>query len=203
MGIFFNHRDKTYDEALPEDTLLAFRTADGDNDSFEKLVRKYERLVATCAYSVVGNTEDALDVSQEAFLKAYKSIASFKGDSEFSTWLYRIAKNCALDFIRRKKDAAISINSSGDEGNGFDLPDESKNSNPEKAALENEKTRLLYGAIEKLSDEHKEILLLRDINGYSYDEISNMLGIEQGTVKSRIFRAREALKKILSKENYF
>lgn len=203
LGIFFKAKEKVYPEGLPEDTLLAFKAADGDENAFETLVRKYERLVSTCVYSIAGNAEDVLDISQDVFLKVYKSIGTFKGDSEFSTWLYRIAKNTALDFVRRRKQNALSIDSSGDEGEGFDLPDESVNTSPEKKALQNERKRMLYDAINKLSDEHREIIILRDLNDYSYDDIANALGIESGTVKSRLFRAREALRKILLKENYF
>lgn len=202
MGIFFKAKDKTYPEGLRPDTLLAFKAADGDDSAFEELVRKHERLVSTCVYSIVGNAEDVLDVSQEVFLKVYRSLGSFNGDSEFSTWLYRIAKNTALDFVRKRK-TNVSIDSSGEEGEGFDVPDESISASPEKTALKNEKYRLLYKAINDLSDEHREIIILRDLNDYSYDEISDILKVEPGTVKSRLHRAREALRKILLKENYF
>ena len=203
MGIFFRTNDKTYPEGLPEDTLLAFKAADGDNGAFEELVRKHERLVGTCVYSIVGNSEDVLDVSQEVFLKVYRSLKSFNGDSEFSTWLYRIAKNTALDFVRKRKTASVSLDSSGEEGEGFDVPDESISASPEKTALKNEKHEILYKAIDALSDEHREIIILRDLNDYSYEEISDILKIEVGTVKSRLHRAREHLRKILLKENYF
>ncbi len=203
MGIFFKDKNK-YGENLPEDTLLAFKAADGDESSFEALVRKYERLVINCAYSVIGNCpEDISDVSQEVFLKVYRSLSSFKGDSEFSTWLYRVAKNSALDYIRKKKSPRISLDSSGDGGEGFDIADTSESSNPEKTALENEKSQILKKCINKLSDEHREVIILRHVNEYSYEKISELLNLEVGTVKSRIFRAREALKKILIKENYF
>jgi len=204
MGIHFRRQEKVYPENLPEDTLLAFKAADGDEDAFEKLVRKYERLVSTCVFSVIGNSpEDVCDVSQEVFLKVYRSLASFKGDSEFSTWLYRVAKNCALDFARKKKSPTVSLDSSGEEGEGFDVPDTSLKANPEKSALENEKSVILRKAIDSLSDEHREVIILRHINDYSYEQIASALSLETGTVKSRISRAREALKKILEKENYF
>ncbi len=205
MGIFFrDSKRKEYDESLPEDTLLAFKAADGDEGAFEALVRKYERLVSTCVFSVVGNCpEDVMDVSQEVFLKVYKSLCSFKGDSEFSTWLYRVAKNCALDYIRKRKPPASSLDSSGEEGEGFDVPDTSDKANPEKSALEKEKSEILKKAISLLSEEHREVIILRHVNDYSYEQIADSLGLETGTVKSRISRAREALKKILLKENYF
>lgn len=204
MGIVFGKSKRNAEnENLPQDTRLAFAASEGDMKAFESLVVKYERFVSTCVFSVLGNYEDALDVSQEVFLKVYKNISKFKGDSEFSTWLYRIAKNCAYDFVRKKKVAQISLDTAGDEGDGFDVPDVDVSSNPEKKILQNEKSLVLRSCIEKLSKEHREVIVLRDINNYTYDQISEMLGIEQGTVKSRISRAREALRKILEKENYF
>ena len=203
MGIFFKEKEKTYPEGLPEDTLLAFKAADGYDSAFETLVRKYERMVSTCVYGIVGNSEDTLDVSQDVFLKVYKSIGTFKGDSEFSTWLYRIAKNTALDFVRRRKQNVLSIDSSGDENEGMDIADSNESTSPEKAVLSNERNQKLYDAIKQLSDEHREVIILRDINNYSYEEISQKLQIETGTVKSRLSRARESLRKILLKENYF
>ena len=203
MGILFRREEKKYPEGLSEDTLLAFKAADGLDSAVESLVRKYEKLVSTCAYSIVGNTEDALDVSQETFLKVYKSIGSFKGESEFSTWIYRIAKNTALDFVRRRKQNTVSIDSSGEENEGFDIADESESASPEKKVLQKEKVQILRKAIDSLSEEHREIIILRDMNDYSYEAIAESLGIETGTVKSRLFRAREQLRKILLKENYF
>ena len=203
MGIFFREKEKTYPEGLPEDTLLWLKAKDGDDKSFEALVRKYEKLVSTCVYSVVGNAEDVLDVSQEVFLKVYKSLNSFKGDSEFSTWLYRIAKNTALDFVRKRKANTVSIDSSGEESEGFDIPDDNISASPEKKALQNEGVQKLYDAMEQLSEEHREIIILRDLNDYSYEEIAERLGLEAGTVKSRLHRARDTLRKILLKENYF
>lgn len=203
MGILFRREEKKYPEGLSEDTMLAFKAADGLDSAFESLVRKYEKLVSTCAYSIVGNTEDALDVSQETFLKVYKSIGSFKGESEFSTWIYRIAKNTALDFVRRRKQNTVSIDSSGEENEGFDIADESESASPEKKVLQKEKVQILRKAIDALSEEHREIIILRDMNDYSYEAIAESLGIETGTVKSRLFRAREQLRKILLKENYF
>lgn len=203
MGIFFN-KHKNEEENLSEDSILAFRAANGDETAFETLVRKHERLVSTCVFSVVGNNpEDVMDVSQEVFLKVYKSLASFKGESEFSTWLYRIAKNCALDYVRKRKTPSLSLDSGGEDGEGIDVPDTQGVSNPEKKALENEKKEILNRSINLLSPEHREVIILRHVNDYSYEQIAEALSVEVGTVKSRISRARTALKKILEKENYF
>ncbi len=205
MGILFKRQNdiKVYDQTLPEDTLLCFKAADGDIKAFETLVRKYERFVSTCVYQVVGNTQDTLDVSQEAFLKLYKSLSTFKGESSFSSWLYRIAKNCALDFLRRKKAPAVSIDEQDEDGKSLEIADEDVKSSPEKSLLRKEKHEILWKCVNKLSESHREIIVLCDINGYTYEQISEMLDIKEGTVKSRLFRARETLKNLLLEENYF
>ena len=192
--------------SLPEDTRDAFRAASGDTAAFERLVRKYEKYVCTTVFSVIRNRDDSFDVAQEVFLKLYHSIGSFKGESSFSSWLYRIAKNSALDFLRKQKKAqTVSLNAENDDGEKLfpELPDPADSNHPEKAALAAEKREMLYAALNRLTPEHREMILLRDINGYTYEEISDMLGLESGTVKSRLFRAREALRKILAENHYF
>lgn len=192
---------------LPEDTSNAYKAADGDTAAFERLVRKYEKYVCTTVYSVVRNYDDSFDVAQEVFLKLYHNIGSFKGESSFSSWLYRIAKNTALDFLRKEKKNRNNVslyveNSDGEEAE-IDIPDTSASSNPEQTAVKNEAKDIIYNALDEISDEHKEIIILRDIDGYTYEEISEMLGLEYGTVKSRLFRARESLRKKLLEKNYF
>ena len=166
-------------------------------------MRKYERFVSTCVYPIIGSADDTADVCQEVFLKVYRSLSSFKGESSFSTWLYRVAKNCAYDFVRKKKGENVSLDETDEDGKGLELPDTDEKNYPEQTALKNERKQLLWTAVSRLSDEHREIIVLRDINDYTYEQIAQMTGLEPGTVKSRLFRAREALKKQLLKENYF
>ncbi len=204
--LFHPSAKHTNDETLPEDTRDAFLAADGDKAAFERLVRKYEKYVCTTVYAVVRNREDTFDVAQEVFLKLYHSIGSFKGESSFSSWLYRIARNGALDFLRRqKKHRTLSIDAEDEDGNRYilALPDTDPSGDPLQSLLKNERKDLLYDAMEELNDEHREILMLRDINGLTYDEIGERLHLESGTVKSRLFRAREALRKKLQEKNYF
>ncbi|MBO4343472.1 MAG: sigma-70 family RNA polymerase sigma factor [Clostridia bacterium] len=211
MFLFSLHADeekekKRADETQSEDFLLAKKASDGDVNSFEKIVRKYEKYVCAVAYSVLRDREETFDASQEVFLKLYHSIGSFKGESSFSSWLYRITKNCALDFLRKRKERPLSLTVSDENDEGskvLDVSDESEKNSPEKALVSKERKELLYEAISELSDEHREIIVLRDINGYSYSEISDMLSIEEGTVKSRLFRARAALREKLFAKKYF
>ena len=198
---------KSADVTLPEDTADAYKAADGDTSAFERLVRKYEKYVCTTVYSVVKNYDDSFDVAQEVFLKLYHSIGSFKGESSFSSWLYRIAKNTALDFLRKEKNTRNNVSLYTENGDGeeteIEIPDNSVSSSPEQSAVRNEAKDIIYSALDEISDEHKEIIVLRDIEGYTYEEISEMLEIEYGTVKSRLFRARDSLRKKLLEKNYF
>ncbi|MBQ8758625.1 MAG: sigma-70 family RNA polymerase sigma factor [Clostridia bacterium] len=207
IEFFKKNKTARFDADLPEDTVDAYKAADGDTAAFERLVRKYEKYVCTTVYSVVRNYDDSFDVAQEVFLKLYHNIGSFKGESSFSSWLYRIAKNTALDFLRKEKKNKNNVSLYTENGDGeeteLSVPDTSVSSNPEQTAVKNEAKDIIYTALDEISEEHKEIIILRDIDGYTYEEIAEMLGLEYGTVKSRLFRAREALRKKLLEKNYF
>ncbi len=175
-----------------------FRTVEsvlgGDVNAFETLVLSYEKNVYNLALRMVKNPEDAADMAQEAFIRAYNSLASFRGESKFSVWLYRIVSNVCLDFLRsRSRHPTVSLSVENDEGEEteLDIPDESQS--PE-ALLERRLTRdSVRRGLDALSEEYRQILLLREIQGLSYDEIAETLSMELGTVKSRIFRARKKL----------
>lgn len=166
----------------------------GDVNAFETLVLGYEKNVYNLALRMVKNPEDASDMAQEAFIRAYNSLASFRGESKFSVWLYRIVSNVCLDFLRsRSRHPTVSLSVENDEGEEteLDIPDESQS--PE-ALLERRLTRdSVRRGLDALSEEYRQILLLREIQGLSYDEIAETLSMELGTVKSRIFRARKKL----------
>lgn len=166
----------------------------GDVNAFETLVLSYEKNVYNLALRMVKNPEDASDMAQEAFIRAYNSLASFRGESKFSVWLYRIVSNVCLDFLRsRSRHPTVSLSVENDEGEEteLDIPDESQS--PE-ALLERRLTRdSVRRGLDALSEEYRQILLLREIQGLSYDEIAETLSMELGTVKSRIFRARKKL----------
>ena len=177
-----------------EESRIVQKVLKGDVNAFEKLVLEYEKSVYNIALRMTGNSEDASDMTQEAFIKAYNSLQSFRGDSKFSVWLYRIATNVCLDFLRsksRKPTVSLSVEDNEGEEVQLDVADESQS--PE-LLLDRQMTReSVRRGLETLSPEYRQILLLREIQGLSYDEISQTLGLEVGTVKSRIFRARKKL----------
>ena len=177
-----------------EELAIIRRVQKGDVNAFEALVRAYEKNVYTLALRMMGNAQDAEDMAQEAFLKAYNSLPGFRGDSRFSVWLYRIVSNVCLDQLR-KKSKRPTVSLSMEDGDGeetqLDLPDTAQS--PEEA-LEKKLTReAVRRGLAQLPEDARQILLLREIQGLSYEEIGEALGLEAGTVKSRIFRARKRL----------
>ena len=174
--------------------MIVRKVLQGDANAFEKLVTEYERAVYAIAQRMTGNAEDAADMTQETFIKAYNSLSSFRGDSKFSVWLYRIANNVCLDFLRsRSRKPTVSLSTEDDDGEEtqLDIADESQS--PE-LLLENALTRdAVRRGLDSLPPDYRQILLLREIQGLSYEEIAAALGLESGTVKSRIFRARKRL----------
>ena len=181
---------------MSEEQILSVirRVLDGDANAFEAIVREYERNVYNIALRMSGEREDALDISQEAFLKAYQSLSSFRLDSRFSVWLYRIVSNLCLDQLRRRQrrpEQSLTVENDEGEEAQQDVPDE--NFSPE-ALLERKLTReAVRRGLDALPDEQRQILLLRELEGMSYEEIGQALSLEPGTVKSRIFRARKRL----------
>ena len=177
-----------------QEAMIVRKVLQGDVNAFEKLVTEYEKAVYAIAQRMTGNAEDAADMTQETFIKAYNSLQSFRGDSKFSVWLYRIASNVCLDFLRsRSRKPTVSLSVEDDEGEEgqLDIADESQS--PE-LLMERGLTRdAVRRGLDTLPPDYRQILLLREIQGLSYDEIAAVLEIEVGTVKSRIFRARKRL----------
>lgn len=184
-----------------EELEIILRVRAGDTDAFEALVLEHQNKVYSLALRMVGNEEDARDMAQEAFIRAFNSLASFRGESKFSVWLYRLTSNICIDFLRgRAKRRTVSLNwedEDGEEGE-LEIPDE--RFSPEARLERTELRESVRRGLDTLSPEYREILLLREINGLSYDEISRALSLEEGTVKSRIFRARKKLSEFLIRE---
>ncbi len=178
----------------------------GDRDAFGALVEKHQGMVYSLALRMVGNPEDAADLAQTAFLNAWRGLGSFDGRSAFSTWLYRLTSNACTDFLRREKrrsqfSTTLEDGEDEEEGRQLDLPDERWS--PEKALEQSELQAAIRQGLASLSDSHREVLLLRELEGLSYAEIAQALELEEGTVKSRIARARTALREFLVKTGNF
>ena len=172
----------------------------GDPARFEALVRVHEKGIYRLCCRMLGGEQDALDASQEAFFKAYRGLAGFRGDSRFSVWLYRLASNACLDILR-KRSAAKELPLTDEEGGMFDIPDPGPS--PQDAAERTETREAVQRALAALAPEHRQAVILRDVNGLSYEEIAAVTGLEAGTVKSRIFRARRRLAALLQADRNF
>ncbi|QEK12330.1 sigma-70 family RNA polymerase sigma factor [Crassaminicella thermophila] len=176
--------------------ILIKKSKQGDIESFETLIKEHQKLAFNIAYRMLGNIEDAKDATQDAFIKTYKSLNKFKGESGFSTWLYKIVTNTCLDVLRkRKSQKTYSYDHQIDTEDGKilrDLPDE--RNIPEIIVERREHQRNIQEAINCLSEHYKTVIVLRDIKGFSYEQISKILDCSEGTIKSRISRARKALK---------
>lgn len=183
--------------------LLIKRSKKGDTDSFEQLVSNYQVSAYNIAYRMLGNKEDASDCTQDAMIKVFRSISKFKGNSSFSTWMYRIVINTCKDFIRKKKEVLYLDNDiKGEEGNiKRELEDSSDT--PETILERKELKKEIEKAIMEINSDHREVIVLRDIREYSYEEIAEILDCSIGTVKSRINRGRKALKDVLLKSSSF
>ena len=170
---------------------LIQRASGGDPAAFNRLMAQHEKKMYAVALRMFGNREDAQDCLQEAMLRVYRAIGSFKGQSSFSTWLYRITMNTCLDELRRKKNKqSTSLDNLLEQGWS---PSDDEGT-PEKHAVRAELRRELNRAIQELPEDMRSAVVLRDIQGFAYDEIADALGVNVGTIKSRISRAREKLR---------
>lgn len=165
----------------------------GDKDAFGDLVERYQQRLFNTIFRVVGVHDDALDLVQDAFIQAYAKLGAFRGDSQFYTWLYRIAMNLALSHCRRRRPAA-SVDDCK-ERRGEEPVDEGAGPESQAAALED--VAQIQEALARLGTEHRQILVLREIEGCSYESIAEILSLPVGTVRSRLFRARTQLKEQL------
>jgi RNA polymerase sigma-70 factor, ECF subfamily len=181
-----------------DDRRLIADCLSGRRDAFGELVSRYQARLYNSAIRLVDYPEDAADVVQDAFLNAYQSLHTFKGDAEFFTWLYRIAFNTAIT-LKRKKRTAISLDGGGPEG-GIDPDDPSEYIKPGAALERSEEETRLQDAMTRLSHEHREVLVLKDIEGMKYEDIAEILGVPIGTIRSRLHRACLELRELLEPE---
>ena len=180
--------------------------ANGNEQAFEQLVRIYENAVYNMAMYITQSREDALDVSQEVFVKLWQSLPTFRGECSLKSYLMKLTRNASLDLMRkRSRRQSVSLTSENEKGEEIqlDIPDTSDDANPEQLYLKNERIQKVREGLSRLDEEQRQIIIMRDMNGMSYTDIANALNINEGTVKSRLNRARSALKKLLLEGNYF
>ncbi len=180
------------------------RAQKGNERAFEAIVRMYEVRVYSYAYHLLGNREDAQEISQETFIKLWNALPDFREEASLSTYLLRIVKNACLDFLRKKKEAVLPLNELSSEGEEYDrgLTDDNPEHNPAEAFARKEQIETVRRAIAALPDDAREILVLREFQNLTYAEIAAILELEEGTVRSRLNRARIKLKKILEEWNF-
>ncbi|MBR2902524.1 MAG: sigma-70 family RNA polymerase sigma factor [Clostridia bacterium] len=184
-----------------EEKRLVKQARDGDVEAFERLIESVKLLVINTAYQYLKDYEDALDCSQEVFIKAYRNMASYRENSAFSTWIYQITKNQCIDMLRRNKTTNLSIEESMEDEDAPEIQLSAPESQqPENNAIRNRQIEAVRRAIDQLPDKLREVCVMRDIQELSYQEISELLDIPEGTVKSRLNSARIKLRKILEKQ---
>ncbi|MFA6308278.1 MAG: sigma-70 family RNA polymerase sigma factor [Clostridia bacterium] len=185
-----------------QDNMLIKRAKNGDVEAYEDLVRAYYKTVFNIALRMFSNNEDASDITQEVFIKIYKSIGTFEGKSSLKTWIYRITTNLCLDEFRSRKNMkVVSFDEQIEQSNDrYNIEFKTESITPESNLLKKEVKEALNIAITELPKDLRIALILRDVQNLSYEEISSFLKCPQGTVKSRISRARQLLRKKLSKK---
>jgi RNA polymerase sigma-70 factor (ECF subfamily) len=188
------------------DRILVDRFRNGDPSAFDEMVGRYWGRIFSMVNQLLRNPQDAEEVTQDAFIRAHRGLANFRGDSAFSTWLYQIATNLARNrywyWWRRKRDKSVSIDAPIGADNDTTLADviSADVETPDDITVTQEFINRIGHGMEKLGTKHREILILRNVRNLSYEEIADILGISIGTVKSRIARARESLRSRLGED---
>jgi RNA polymerase sigma-70 factor, ECF subfamily len=171
----------------------------GKTEAFGELVQRHQDRLYRCLYRIFGNSEDTLDTVQEAFLNAYQNLDSFKGDSLFFTWLYRIAVNTAIS-SKRKQRMVLSIDASPEGEAVIEPVDSSEFNRPGQALEQAEQEKRIQQALARLSAEHRAVLVMKDMQGQKYEDMAEVLGVPIGTIRSRLHRARLELREILEED---
>ena len=177
------------------DAELIHTSIGGREDSFEELVKRYQRPIVGYVFRMLGDYDSSLDVTQEVFIKVYNSLHRYSSDYKFSTWLYRIAHNATIDHIRRNSSNTQSIETDSADGS-YQLQIESREPSPEKDRERKEWKAEIEAVVKRLPTAYRELILLRHSQDLSYDEIAEVTGLPLGTVKNRLFRAREMMREI-------
>jgi RNA polymerase sigma-70 factor (ECF subfamily) len=175
------------------DSELVTSAASGHEEGFEELVRRYQRPISAYVYRMVGDYDAALDLTQEVFIKVYGSLSRYKPEFKFSTWIYKIAHNAAVDHLRRHSTRERSLVHEF-EGEQLEVPIESRRPSPELESEREERRAEIESVVRQLPTAYKELIILRHSHDLSYDEIAEITGLPLGTVKNRLFRARDVMR---------
>ena len=186
---------------LEEERIAVEKVKNGDSGAFELLVIATQNDVYAVAYKMLGNSEDALDASQDAFIKAYTGISKFRGDAKFSVWMYRITYNICLDKLRKTRRRPVVSIEPEEDAPELQIADESPS--PEDSLISREAAELVHRGLDTLSPKLRSVLVLREVSGLSYAEIAEATGLREGTVKSRINRARLTLAEFIRAHGTF
>ena len=189
---------------IEAEQVLIKKVLGGDRNAFEDLLLANQKNVYNLALKMIGNEEDALDLSQEAFLKAYRRLDGFRGESRFSVWMYRLTYNLCIDFLRKKpRESALSLSYQDDSDDGAEFEIADVRNLPEDSVLRSEMHETIAVSIDELSPRYREAIIMREITGMSYSDIATTLQLSEGTVKSRLARARASLANILDGKGTF
>jgi RNA polymerase sigma-70 factor, ECF subfamily len=175
---------------------LVLTAVAGRESAFEELVRRYQRPIASYVYRMVGDYDAALDLTQEVFIKVYNSLARYRSEFKFSTWIYKIAHNAAIDHLRRHS-VRDQILTAGVDSTRSEIAIESRRLTPEQESEREERRSEIESVVQSLPAAYRELIVLRHSHDLSYDEIAEVTGLPLGTVKNRLFRAREAMRDLL------
>ena len=185
---------------LTDGELLA-KAITGREEGFEELVRRYQRPITGYVYRMVGNYDAALDVTQEVFIKVYNSMTRYSSEYKFSTWLYKISHNAAIDYLRRNSNHGQSIESENEDG-AYQRQFESKRPSPEVERERSEWRAEIAAVVKRLPTGYRELIVLRHTQDLSYDEIAEITNLPLGTVKNRLFRAREMMREMFVERGF-
>ena len=183
------------------DVELIVGAMSGRSDGFEELVRRYQRPITSYVFRMLGEYESSLDVTQEVFIKVYNSLNKYSSEYKFSTWLYRIAHNAAIDHMRRNSVCPQSIEAENADGS-YQIQIESRRPSPEKDHELSEWRTEIDAVVRCLPPAYRDLILLRHSRDLSYDEIAEVTGLPLGTVKNRLFRAREMMRDIFTERGF-
>lgn len=183
------------------DVDLVASAVGGHTDGFEELVRRYQRPITGYVFRMLGDYESSLDVTQEVFIKVYNSLSKYSSEYKFSTWLYRIAHNAAIDHMRRNSVTPQSLEAENADGS-YEIQIESRASSPEQDRERSEWRTEIDAVVKCLPAAYRDLILLRHGRDLSYDEIAEVTGLPLGTVKNRLFRAREMMREIFIERGF-